>query len=183
MTAIAERAPRIARRGNGLSAGWLAWLSVAQATAVAWVLSQQRAIVFDGRASGHTHHGASGTHYAPPISLERAPYLTGIMFLTAHILFVLLIVSAHVLRKALIRLGKPVPPLPVHLVFAGVASLAAAAATPAVAWISLGEQPLAQVMAEATDVARASFVISVLFIALFGMPWPRRPGQPIESDE
>ncbi|ONI86898.1 hypothetical protein ALI144C_09565 [Actinosynnema sp. ALI-1.44] len=180
MTTIAGRTPRIARRTIVLSVNWLASFSLVQAVAVAWVLSQQRTVVFDGRASGHTHHGAGGTHYAPPISLERAPYLAGITFLTAHILFVLLAASAYVLRKTLVRIGKQVPSLPVHLAFAGLATVVTTVATPVVAWISLGEQPSATVVAEAVDAARAAFVISVLFIALFGMPWPRRPDRPAD---
>src|SRR5690349_18705235 len=125
-----------------LSIGWLASLALTQAGAAAWVLSRQPTIVVSSPSGAHSHLGVSGPRYAPPISTERWPYLLGVAFLTAHVLFILVTACAYVLRR------KETPSTGGKIVMAGLMSLAAAAVTPVVASISLGDQPASTVVAE-----------------------------------
>ncbi|TCO45245.1 hypothetical protein [Actinocrispum wychmicini] len=158
-----------------LSIGWLASLTLVQAAAATWVLSRQPTLVASspqgGNVAVHSHLADSSPRYAPPISAERWPYLVGVAFLAAHILFVLVTACAYGSLNILRRREKPTASTGVKLLVAGLMGLTAAAVTPVVAWISMGAQPTATVLAEATDVAGYTFAASVLFIAVFGMPW------------
>jgi len=151
----------------------------------AWVLRSVAppSLVRDGKrlpvglASQHAqlsgHHGfaAGGVAVPSPVSDEPVPYFLGSVFLTAHVLVIVLAAGVPLVRRAFARFRLQHATFAAQLTLAMLAAVAAGGATVLAARFGYGDRlPIRDAVRGAVEVARYGFVATIAVVVVFGFP-------------
>lgn len=125
-----------------------------------------------GHAGGGHHSSGSGGVPPSPVSDEPLPHYLGGAFLAVHVLALGLAVAIPVLPRVLDRIGLPRNGFSAQLLFSTWTGLAACFAVLLAARLGYGDRldPRA-VLGGGLEAARYGFVLALLVVVLFGVPW------------
>jgi hypothetical protein len=173
----------IETRGRWLLPGFL--LVVGLSLLAAWMLRvlAPPSLVRDGKrlpvglasqhAASHDHGSAAA---ASPVIEEPVPHFAGGLFLSLHLLALVLVAGVPLIRRLLARLRLHQNRFVAQLLFATLAALAAGTAVVVAARFGYGDRvAFGDALAGAAEVARYAFVVAIAVAVVFGVPWGATP--------